>query len=259
MANASVDLPSMVDFERMMQQYLEGHLTVMPVEPDASARGNRIRVTRPPVFTAMPPTEAEVASVNVPSGAPAGEVLNAIEEQRAMETARRALSEGKPAGPGRVRPMPDYQRDVAAYMTEFMRMGDFLSGSQWGHNLQPPEPRHTTRSDRVRMDVRLAERQIPEAMSAESKVFKDMIKRGLDKELLKALTATEGFGLVKEDWEVLRTSLIEMIHEQARLYFQSHFDQMDNRYDATVTFEIPKMTLSFRMPVNKEDLDRQRD
>ncbi len=128
-------------------------------------------------------------------------------------------------------------------------------GIDWRKEGMKIEPEPYQGNNRVKFDVRLGERQIPEAMSEESKVFKQMIQRGLEKELLRKLSATSGMGLLAEDWEVLRQSLIEMINEQARLYYRQDKDESRNSLAsyATVTFEIPKMTMSFRMPVDSAD------
>lgn len=262
------------EYQQALIRFLEGQTNTMPVE----GRPDTIRVRKPPRFTlgdygvevpVRPSTpirygdyitmdeairREEVEALTSPANAPVEVALEEIALNR-IDALNAAMSPPTPPAKPVIQSKADiaareasqYMDNILASMMRSMVMGDFMTP-------RPEEPRHTTRTDRVQIDVRLHERQVPEAMSAEAKVFKDMIKRGLDKELLKALVATEGFGLTKEDWEVLRTSLIEMVHAHSRLYFREHENERNGEAAATVTFEIPKMTLSFRMPV-----DRMRD
>jgi len=252
-----------------MQRFLEGHINVMPVEGEP-----RIRVRRPPTFTlsgygdevSIRPGDyvrvddvlmdeairtEEVAALTSPANAPVEAALEEVALNR-IDALNAAMSPPappvKPAKPAsiseeRLRASSEYMDNMLASLMRSMTHGEMARHIRFPVD----EPRHTTRTDRVQIDVRLHERQVPEAMSAEAQTFKQMIKRGLDKELLKALVATEGFGLTKEDWEVLRTSLIEIVQAHSRLYYRG--EVMDD--SATVTFEIPKMTLSFRMPVDR--------
>lgn len=237
------------DFEAAMLRYLQGDLKVMPIGGEFDIHKSvPVTVKRPPRFYVSPPTEDEIARLPVPSGAPTSKFIEALETQRAQDTAKGVLEKkasiDKETWEKSQREMQEFQRDIIKYMSSMMEMQNYRTTKE-------KEPEHYKGNNRVKIDVRLHQRQIEEAMSVEAKAFKQMVQRGLDKELLHALTATEGFGMVKEDWEVLRTSLIEMIQAQARLYFQQNHDPMRNGYEATVTFEIPKMTLSFRMPVDR--------
>jgi hypothetical protein len=119
------------------------------------------------------------------------------------------------------------------------------------HVVLEEEPQPYKGKQRVKMDVRLHQRQKEEAMSLEAQAFKLAVKRGLEKSLLKALDATAGMGFVKEDWEVLRQSLIDMITEQSRLYYRRDKFDPTMEDNVVIEFEIPKMTMSFRMPVDK--------
>lgn len=261
------------EYQQALIRFLEGQTNTMPVE----GRPDTIRVRKPPRFTLgdygvevpAPPIRygdyitmdeairrEEVEALTSPANAPVEVALEEIALNRidalnaAMSPPAPPVKPDKP--PSKDEMMMRQVWETSGYldnmlsgllmrdMSRSMRMGDFITP-------RPEEPRHTTRTDRVQIDVRLHERQVPEAMSAEAQTFKQMIKRGLDKELLKALVATEGFGLTKEDWEVLRTSLIEIVQAHSRLYYRG--DVMDEA--ATITFEIPKMTLSFRMPVDR--------
>lgn len=206
-------------FQEAMERYLRGDIKIMPVERDFPR--DTIKVKRPPVFTVPDwPTEDEVAKLESPVSDPPSKALREIE-------AKRKRTENKLMDASFIQMLMDS-----------MEMRKFVQGEH--------EPVSYAGNNRVKFDVRLHQRQIEEAMSTESKVFKSAIKRGLEKSMLRALDATEGMGLLKEDWEVLRQSLIEILQEQARLYYRG--DVQDDC--ATITFEIPKMTLSFRMPVD---------
>lgn len=144
------------------------------------------------------------------------------------------------------------QKDLRRYM-DMVVWSDKTINSFGPYLTDPIEPQPYKGKQRVQMDVRLAEKKIEEAMSLEAKAFKHALLHHLEKSMLKSLEATAGFKMLAEDWEVLRQSLIDIVNEQARLYFRQNQDYENNRYDATITFEIPKMTLSFRMPVDRLD------
>lgn len=222
MANAPFDPER---FQEAMERYLAGDMKVMPVERDFprvtpfEVRKYEPNKVRPPTFE-WPIEEEEVAKLESPANDPPSKALRQIEEKR-----RRTENKLMDA-------------TFIQMLMESMEMRKYITGTPDQVPYQGP--------GRVKFDVRLHERQIPEAMSTESKVFKAAIKRGLERSMLNALEATSGMGLLKEDWEVLRQSLIEILQEQARLYYRG--DVEDDT--ATITFEIPKMTLSFRMPID---------
>lgn len=213
-------------------------------------------------------SEREVEKLKTPPSAPVQEALEEIAANRLKAEMEQmanqflsaemveAMMKQMDMGKYIVEPKQSIAKKAPPKYIDALKAMEWESwGRDWKAEGFEIEPEPYKGANRVQLDVRLAERQIPEAMSIESKAFKKAIKRGLEKELLRALMATAGMGFIKEDWEVLRQSLIEMIAEQSRLYFRSADGIRDGTPEATITFEIPKMTMSFRMPLNPLDAD----
>jgi len=279
-------------FESDIQRYLAGELGgVMPVERDYDEMPRiRARLPTPEEVAALetPPSApalealAELEAVRQRKEKEAAEEAERAAAQASMSRfldnlmtsyAARSMfrdhivaSPDRPANTIRVNRPPRFEIPGDAHVAQHgtpltvnrltRYQGSTYESIGWDDlNLRPREnPDHKPYSgaQRVQIDVRLAERQIPEAMSMEAQAFKNAIKRKLENELLKAMSATEGFGLMAEDWQVLRQSLIDMIAEQSRLYFRGDADHTRGRPEATITFEVPKMTLSFRMPLDPD-------